>query len=139
MKFELGKAQTFSEGTDISIFACGHLVWKAIEASKILSRKKSISVELINIHTIKPLDTEAIQRSISKTRCAVTAEEHNIIGGLRRRHRPVQPPKFPHSYEICRYKRHFRGERHAYPTFDEIWAGHARYRRGGGKSIGKKK
>jgi transketolase len=81
MPFELGKAQTFSEGTDISIFACGHLVWKAIEAGKIL-QEKGISVELINIHTIKPLDVEAVQRSIGKTGCAVTAEEHNIIGGL---------------------------------------------------------
>ncbi|MBA2561590.1 MAG: transketolase family protein [Chitinophagaceae bacterium] len=79
--FELGKAQIFSEGTDISIFACGHLVWKAIEAGKILE-EKGISVELINIHTIKPLDVEAIIKSIAKTKCAVTAEEHNIIGGL---------------------------------------------------------
>jgi transketolase len=81
MTFELGKAQVFSEGADISIFACGHLVWKAVEAGKIL-QEKGISVELINIHTIKPLDSEAVLRSISKTRCAVTAEEHNIIGGL---------------------------------------------------------
>jgi len=81
LKFELGKAQVFSEGTDISIFACGHLVWKAIEAGKIL-QEKGISVEVINIHTIKPLDTEAVLASIKKTRCAVTAEEHNIIGGL---------------------------------------------------------
>jgi len=81
MKFELGKAQTFSEGADVSIFACGHLVWKAIEAVKIL-QEKGISADLINIHTIKPLDTAAVLQSISKTRCAVTAEEHNIIGGL---------------------------------------------------------
>jgi transketolase len=79
--FELGKAQIFSEGTDISIFACGHLVWKAIEAGKLLE-ERGISVELINIHTIKPLDVEAIIKSIAKTKCAVTAEEHNIIGGL---------------------------------------------------------
>jgi transketolase len=79
--FEIGKAQVLSEGKDISIFACGHLVWKAIEAGKILE-EKGISVEVINIHTIKPLDTDAITRSITKTRCAVTAEEHNIIGGL---------------------------------------------------------
>jgi transketolase len=81
MKFELGKAQIFNEGTDVSIFACGHLVWKAIEAGKIL-QEKGLSVEIINIHTIKPLDTEAIIKSLQKTRCAVTAEEHNIIGGL---------------------------------------------------------
>jgi transketolase len=81
LKFELGKAQQFSEGTDVSIFACGHLVWKAIEAGKIL-QEKGVSVEIINIHTIKPLDTAAVLASIQKTRCAVTAEEHNIIGGL---------------------------------------------------------
>ena len=81
LPFEIGKAQVFSEGSDVSIFACGHLVWKAIEAGKILE-EKGISVEIINIHTVKPLDTEAIVRSIRKTRCAVTAEEHNIIGGL---------------------------------------------------------
>ena len=79
--FEIGKAQVLNEGKDITIFACGHLVWKAIEAGKILE-EKGISVEVINIHTIKPLDTDAIIRSITKTKCAVTAEEHNIIGGL---------------------------------------------------------
>ncbi len=79
--FEVGKAHIFSEGNDISIFACGHLVWKAIEAGKILE-EKGVSVEVINIHTIKPLDVEAIIKSIIKTKCAVTAEEHNIIGGL---------------------------------------------------------
>ena len=79
--FQLGKAQILSEGSDISIFACGHLVWKAIEAGKILEQK-GFSVEVINIHTIKPLDVEAITRSITKTKCVVTAEEHNIIGGL---------------------------------------------------------
>ena len=79
--FKIGKAQILNEGKDISIFACGHMVWKAVEASKILEAK-GISVDLINIHTIKPLDTEAILASIKKTGCAVTAEEHNIIGGL---------------------------------------------------------
>ena len=79
--FEIGKAQVFSEGSDVSVFACGHLVWKAIEAAKIL-QEKGISVDLINIHTIKPIDEDAVIRSINKTRCAVTAEEHNIIGGL---------------------------------------------------------
>ena len=79
--FVLGKAQQLSEGKDISIFACGHLVWTAIEAGKILEAK-GVSVEIINIHTIKPLDVEAILASIRKTGCAVTAEEHNIIGGL---------------------------------------------------------
>jgi len=79
--FVIGKAQQLSEGTDVTLVACGHMVWKAIEAGRILE-EKGFSVELINIHTIKPLDTEAILQSIRKTRCAVTVEEHNIIGGL---------------------------------------------------------
>jgi transketolase len=79
--FVIGKAQQLSEGTDVSIFACGHMVWKAIEAGRILE-EKGLSVEVINIHTIKPLDEASIIRSISKTKCAVTVEEHNIIGGL---------------------------------------------------------
>jgi transketolase len=79
--FEIGKAQYFSEGTDVTIFACGHLVWNAIQAGVILE-EKGISVEVINIHTIKPLDEEAVLKSLRKTKCAVTAEEHNIIGGL---------------------------------------------------------
>lgn len=79
--FVIGKAQQFSEGSDVSIFACGHMVWYAIQAGIIL-QEKGISVDLYNIHTIKPLDEEAIIKSISKTKCAVTAEEHNIIGGL---------------------------------------------------------
>lgn len=79
--FVIGKAQKLSEGTDVSIFACGHMVWKAIEAGRMLE-DKGISVELINIHTIKPLDEAAVLQSISKTKCAVTVEEHNIIGGL---------------------------------------------------------
>lgn len=79
--FVIGKAQIMSEGNDVSLFACGHMVWKAIEAGRILE-EKGYSVELINIHTIKPLDTAAVLASIQKTRCAVTIEEHNIIGGL---------------------------------------------------------
>ena len=79
--FKIGKAQYFSEGTDVTIFACGHLVWNAIQAGAILE-EKGISVEVINIHTLKPLDEEAVLNSIRKTKCAVTAEEHNIIGGL---------------------------------------------------------
>jgi transketolase len=81
LPFEIGKAQVLNEGTDVSIFACGHLVWNAIEAAKELEAK-GISCDVINIHTIKPLDTEAILKSITKTKCAVTCEEHNIIGGL---------------------------------------------------------
>lgn len=79
--FVIGKAQQLSEGKDVTIFACGHLVWKAVEAGRILE-EKGISVEVINIHTIKPLDVDAVIASIKKTKCAVTAEEHNIIGGL---------------------------------------------------------
>lgn len=79
--FVIGKAQILHEGNDISIFACGHMVWKAVEAGKILE-EQGLSVEIINIHTIKPLDTEAIVRSLQKTKCAVTCEEHNVLGGL---------------------------------------------------------
>src|SRR6186713_675794 len=80
-EFVIGKAQQFSEGSDVSIFACGHMVWLAIQAGAAL-QEKGISVEVINIHTIKPLDEAAVINSIRKTKCAVTAEEHNIIGGL---------------------------------------------------------
>jgi transketolase len=80
-KFEIGKALHLIEGTDVTIFATGHLVWEAIEAEAIL-REKGISVELINIHTIKPLDEAAILKSVAKTRCVVTAEEHQRNGGL---------------------------------------------------------
>lgn len=80
-KFEIGKAQMIQEGKDVTIFACGHLVWKAIEAVEIL-KGQGISAELINIHTIKPLDVEAVMKSVAKTRCVVTAEEHMRNGGL---------------------------------------------------------
>jgi transketolase len=79
--FEIGKAVTLYEGTDVSIFATGHLVWKAVEAVEIL-QKQGISAELINIHTIKPLDAAAVKASVKKTGCAVSAEEHNKFGGL---------------------------------------------------------
>ncbi len=79
--FEVGKAQVLAEGTDVSIFACGHMVWLAVEAAKALA-EKGISVELINIHTIKPLDEAAVIASIKKTGCIVSAEEHQINGGL---------------------------------------------------------
>lgn len=80
-KFEIGKAVVMQEGKDVSIFATGHLVWKAIEAIEILEQK-GISAELINIHTIKPLDEAAILKSVAKTRCIVSAEEHQVNGGL---------------------------------------------------------
>ena len=79
--FEIGKAVHMIEGNDVTIVATGHLVWEAIEASKILL-EKGISAEVINIHTIKPLDTNAILKSVAKTRCVVSAEEHNYLGGL---------------------------------------------------------
>lgn len=80
-KFEIGKAIKFTEGKDVTIVATGHLVWEALEASKVLN-DAGISAEVINIHTIKPLDEAAILESVSKTGCVVTAEEHNILGGL---------------------------------------------------------
>jgi transketolase len=80
-KFEIGKALMIHEGIDVSIFATGHLVWKAIEAGKILLQK-GINPEIINIHTIKPLDAEAVLTSVRKTKCVVTAEEHQAAGGL---------------------------------------------------------
>lgn len=80
-KFEIGKAITFNEGKDVSIFATGHLVWEALQACEQLEAK-GISAEVINIHTIKPLDEEAILKSVRKTKCVVTAEEHQMNGGL---------------------------------------------------------
>lgn len=80
-KFEIGKADTIIEGTDVTIIACGHMVWKSIEAAKELEAK-GISAEVINMHTIKPLDEQAILDSVAKTKCVVTAEEHMYHGGL---------------------------------------------------------
>jgi transketolase len=80
-EFVIGKADVLIEGTDVTIIACGHMVWKSIEAAKKLEAQ-GISVELINMHTIKPLDAAAILKSVSKTKCVVTAEEHMINGGL---------------------------------------------------------
>lgn len=79
--FQIGKAIHLIEGSDVTIVATGHLVWEALEAAKILN-ESNISAEVINIHTIKPLDEEAILKSAAKTGCVVTAEEHNILGGL---------------------------------------------------------
>lgn len=79
--FEIGKALTLTEGSDVTIVATGHLVWEALEAAKVLY-DKGISAEVINIHTIKPLDDKAILDSVTKTGCIVTAEEHNYLGGL---------------------------------------------------------
>ncbi len=79
--FEIGKAWKIRDGKDVSIFATGHLVLKAMEAANILE-EKGYAVDLINIHTIKPLDVPAVIESVSKTRCVVTAEEHQVLGGL---------------------------------------------------------
>jgi len=79
--FVIGKAQHLIEGSDVSIFACGHMVWQAIEAEAILA-EKGVKAEVINIHTIKPLDEEAILKSAAKTGAVVTCEEHNYLGGL---------------------------------------------------------
>ncbi|MCB0483440.1 MAG: transketolase family protein [Flavobacteriales bacterium] len=94
-EFEIGKAIVLATGRDVSIFATGHMVWKALEARSILLQK-GIDAEIINIHTIKPLDTQTILKSTAKTKCAVSAEEHQIFGGLGEsiagaiaRHQPV--------------------------------------------------
>lgn len=79
--FEIGKAVMLNEGTDVTIIATGHLVWEAIQAGEELE-KLGINAEIINIHTIKPLDEEAVLKSAAKTGCVVTAEEHNRLGGL---------------------------------------------------------
>ena len=79
--FEIGKAVLLTEGTDVTIIATGHLVWEALVAAEALE-EKGISAEVINIHTIKPLDEKAVLDSVRKTGCVVTAEEHNFLGGL---------------------------------------------------------
>ena len=79
--FEIGKAIQLQEGSDVTIVATGHLVWEALEAAKVL-HEQGISADVINIHTIKPLDDKAILASVKKTGCIVTAEEHNHLGGL---------------------------------------------------------
>ena len=79
--FEIGKALHLTEGSDVTIVATGHLVWEALEAAKTLN-EKGIKAEVIDIHTIKPLDAKAILESVAKTKCIVTAEEHNHLGGL---------------------------------------------------------
>jgi len=79
--FQIGKADVIMEGSDVTIIACGHLVWKSIEAAKELA-EQGISAEVINMHTIKPFDTQAVLRSVVKTKCVVSAEEHMINGGL---------------------------------------------------------
>lgn len=81
MPFEIGRAQVLSSGTDVSLIACGHLVWKALQAAAELE-KQGVSAEVINMHTIKPLDVETVLASATRTGCVVTCEEHNRYGGL---------------------------------------------------------
>ena len=98
-KFEIGKAVMLHEGIDVTIVATGHLVWKAIEAAEILL-EKGINPEIINIHTIKPLDEDAILNSVKKTKCIVTAEEHQKAGGLGESVAQVLSTKYPAPQEF---------------------------------------
>jgi len=98
-KFEIGKAWMVNEGKDVSIFATGHLVWEAILAGEMLA-EKGIDAEIINIHTIKPLDEQAILASVKKTGCAVSCEEHNILGGLGESIAHVLTANFPAPQEF---------------------------------------
>lgn len=98
-KFEIGKAQILTEGTDVTIVATGHMVWEAIQAAEELETK-GISAEVINVHTIKPLDENAILKSVSKTKCLVSAEEHQIAGGLGETIASLLVRNFPISMEM---------------------------------------
>jgi transketolase len=102
-KFEIGKAIILNEGADVTIVATGHLVWEAIKAGEILE-EKGISAEIINIHTIKPLDEEAILKSVRKTGCVVSAEEHNFLGGLGESIARVLAQNFPSPQEFVATK-----------------------------------
>ena len=111
-EFEIGKALLLNEGTDVTIVATGHLVWEALLASENLENQ-GISCEVINIHTIKPLDERAILDSIGKTGCIVTAEEHNFLGGLGESAQPYTPG-------VCGHPRHFWGKWDPGPTHGEV-------------------
>ena len=104
--FEIGKAIVLNEGSDVSIFATGHMVWEALEAGKELFAK-GISAEIINIHTIKPLDEKAVIQSVQKTACVVTAEEHQINGGLGDAIAQVLARKHPAPLELVAVKDRF--------------------------------
>lgn len=106
LAFEIGKALLLMEGNDISIFATGHLVWKALEAAAILEAK-GISTEVINIHTIKPLDDAAVLQSVSKTKCVVTAEEHMMNGGMGDSIAQLLARQFPAPLEMVAVNDHF--------------------------------
>lgn len=105
-EFVIGKAQTLLTGTDVTIIACGHLVWKSLETAAILS-ENGISAEVINMHTIKPLDEETVLKSVSKTRCVVTAEEHQQNGGLGDSIAQLLCRKFPAPLEMVAVKDKF--------------------------------
>ncbi len=105
-KFEIGKGVILTQGEDVTIFATGHLVWKALEAGKILA-KKGIRAEIIDIHTIKPLDDITILKSVAKTKCVVTAEEHQMNGGLGDSIAQLLVRKFPAPVEMIAVKDEF--------------------------------
>jgi transketolase len=105
-KFEIGKALHMIAGEDVSIFATGHLVWEALKAQEVLAAK-GIRAEIINIHTIKPLDEAAIVASVSKTGCAVSAEEHNYLGGLGESISRVLTTQYPAPQEFVAVKDSF--------------------------------
>ncbi len=81
-KFEIGKIYKLNEGKDVTLLACGYMVWEALQAAQILEEQEGLSAEVLNVATIKPLDEKALLESLGKTRCAVVAEEHNMAGGL---------------------------------------------------------
>jgi len=105
-EFKSGKANVIKEGKDVSIFACGLMVWQALQAIELLE-KEGIDAELINVSTIKPLDEETILNSLRKTACAVSAEEHNIIGGLGSAIAELMGEKFPAPLERVGVKDRF--------------------------------
>jgi len=80
--FEIGKAVTMHEGTDLTIIACGSTVWRAVEAAKMLEKVDGLKIRVLNMHTVKPIDVEAIERAIKETRRVITVEDHSVIGGL---------------------------------------------------------
>lgn len=104
--FTIGKADVMTEGSDVTIIACGHLVWKAVKALEELAAQ-GISAELINMHTIKPLDEDAVLKSVSKTGCVVTCEEHNMHGGLGESVARVLAQRMPKPQEFVAVKDSF--------------------------------
>jgi transketolase len=104
--FQIGKALHLRQGSDVSIFATGHLVWEALKAAAIL-QERGIQAEVINIHTIKPLDEEAVLASVAKTGCAVSAEEHQMNGGLGDSIAQVLSRKLPRPLEMVAVKDSF--------------------------------